>query len=201
MVASTLSGFFTSLSLIIAIGAQNAFVLRQGLRQHHVMVVVSICALSDATLIALGIGGFNLISPVLPWLKGVMRWAGILFLGTYGALRFRAAYRGGEALLPANSPPGSLASVVMTCLVITWANPHVYLDTVMLLGSISSQYHPHELTFGMGAAFGSFVFFATLGFGARHLAPVFASVRAWIVLEILIGITMWSIALGLLLNA
>lgn len=201
MFPASFAGFLTSLSLILAIGAQNAFVLRQGLRREYVTEIVILCALSDAILIALGVGGFNLLGPILPWLTSVMRWAGVAFLLFYGALRFRAAWRGGEALLPANAPPATRGKILATCLLITWANPHVYLDTVMLLGSISAQYHPAELAFGLGAAFGSFAFFFALGFGARFLAPALASVRAWIILEVLIGVTMWGIAAGLVVKA
>lgn len=191
---SGIAGYFVSLSLILAIGAQNAFVLRQGLRREHVGPVVAVCALSDATLIAVGVGGMGALLPAVPWLDATMRWASVAFLFVYGALRFRAALKGGEALLPSNTASPSLASVLATCLIITWANPHVYLDTVVLLGSISARYSPFELAFGIGAALGSLSFFTSLGYGARLLAPVFASPKAWVVLEILVGLTMWVIA-------
>ena len=122
------------------------------------------------------------------------------FLLVYGALRFRAALRGGEALRPADGARASLSSVIGTCLVLTWANPHVYLDTVALIGSISAQYAPYQLQFGVAAACGSLSFFAALGFGARFLAPLFANPRAWVVLEVVIGLTMWAIAAGLALG-
>lgn len=201
MFPAIIAGFFTSLSLILAIGAQNAFVLRQGLRQEFITPVVLLCATSDALLIALGVGSFQKLTPALPMLTEIMRWAGVAFLLSYGALRFRAAWRGGEALLPAEAPSSSLTRILATCFVITWANPHVYLDTVMLIGSISAQYNPYELEFGVGAAAGSFVFFTTLGFGARLLAPVLASIRAWVVLETIIGLTMWIIAFGLIVKS
>lgn len=197
---AALSGFLVSLSLIAAIGAQNAFVLRQGLRREHVAAVVAVCALSDATLIAAGVAGFGAASRMAPWLADAMLWAGVAFLAVYGALRFRAAWRGGAALMPANSQPAPLGRVLATCLVLTWANPHVYLDTVMLLGSLSAQYAPWQAAFGLGAAVGSVTFFSALGFGARMLAPVFAKPRAWVVLEVLVGLTMWAIALGLVLS-
>lgn len=197
---AALSGFLVSLSLIAAIGAQNAFVLRQGLRREHVAAVVAVCALSDATLIAAGVAGFGAASRMAPWLADAMLWAGVAFLAVYGALRFRAAWRGGAALMPANSQPAPLGRVLATCLVLTWANPHVYLDTVMLLGSLSAQYAPWQAAFGLGAAVGSVTFFSALGFGARLLAPVFAKPRAWVVLEVLVGLTMWAIALGLVLS-
>ena len=193
------AGFLVSLSLIAAIGAQNAFVLRQGIRREHVLAVVATCALSDALLIAVGVGGFGLVSDAVPWLADVMLWGGVAFLLVYGALRFRAAWQGGAALMPAPGGEVPLAKVLATCLVLTWANPHVYLDTVVLLGSISAHYAPQGLAFGIGAAMGSLVFFSALGFGARLLAPVFARPRAWVVLEVVVGCTMWAIAAKLVL--
>jgi L-lysine exporter family protein LysE/ArgO len=200
MWAAAFAGFFTGLSLIVAIGAQNAFVLRQGIKGEHVAAVVAICALSDALLIALGVGGFGRLLLLAPWLAEAMRWAGAAFLFFYGALRFRAAWSGGEALLPANAKPVPAAQVLATCLMFTWANPHVYLDTVVLLGSISAQYAPHTTPFGIGAVVASITFFSALGFGARLLAPVFASARAWVILESVIGLTMWTIALTLVIT-
>ncbi len=194
---AAIQGFLVSVSLILAIGAQNAFVLRQGLRREHVGAVVLVCALSDALLIAAGVTGFGIVSVRVPWLGEAMRWGGVIFLIVYGALRFRSAARGGEALKPGAGAAAPLGKVLLTCLVLTWANPHVYLDTVVLLGSIAAQYDPHRLAFGVGAALGSFGFFSALGFGARFLAPVFANPRAWVWLEILVGSTMWAIAAGL----
>lgn len=188
------SGFLVSVSLIAAIGAQNAFVLRQGLRREHVLAVVLTCALSDAVLIAAGVTGFGVVSVQAPWLVDAMLWAGVAFLVVYGAMRFRAALRGGEALMPAAGTGAPLGRVLATCLVLTWANPHVYLDTVVLLGAISSHYAPNAAIFGIGAALGSVVFFSALGFGARLLAPLFAAPRAWVVLEMVVGCTMWAIA-------
>lgn len=201
MITAIIAGYVASLSLILAIGAQNAFVLRQGLRGSMVLPIVLVCGLSDAVLIGLGVGGFATLGPVLPKLAIFMRWAGIVFLAVYGALRFRAAWRGGEALLPAHAPPASRMAILTTCALITWANPHVYLDTVMLIGSLSAHYHPNEWIFGLGAACGSASFFFALGYGARLLAPLLASVRAWIILEIAIGATMWAIAATLMMKA
>ena len=200
MFEAALNGYLTSLSLILAIGAQNAFVLRQGIRREHVAWVVAVCAASDALLIALGVAGFGAVSAAVPWIAGAMRWFGVAFLLGYGALRFRAALRGGEALQPVAGAVASLRSVLATCLLLTWANPHVYLDTMVLLGSISTQYVPHQATFGLAAALGSFSFFAALGYGARLLAPVFANPRAWVWLEIGVGLTMWGIAGALALG-
>jgi L-lysine exporter family protein LysE/ArgO len=201
MITAFISGYLTSLSLILAIGAQNAFVLRQGLKGEHVLPVVAVCALSDALLIALGVGGLGSFLQTAPWLAEIMRWAGVAFLIVYGALRFRAAWRGGEALVPAEAGAASLMRVLAICLAITWANPHVYLDTVVLLGSISAQYAPFTPQFGIGAALGSLSFFAALGFGARLLAPIFARAGAWVVLEAVIGATMWMIAASLAFGA
>jgi L-lysine exporter family protein LysE/ArgO len=194
---AAVQGYVVAISLIMAIGAQNAFVLRQGLRREHVGAVVLACAVSDALLIAAGVTGFGIVSARVPWLGDAMRWGGVAFLLVYGGLRFKAALAGGEALRPTGGEATPLGKVLMTCLVLTWANPHVYLDTVVLLGSISAQYPGQQLTFGIAAACGSFSFFAALGYGARLLAPVFANPRAWVVLEVVVGVTMWAIAAGL----
>ena len=196
-----LSGFFASLGLIAAIGAQNAFVLRQGLKREHLGIVVFICAASDTLLIALGVAGFGAAVQALPWLTPVMLWGGVGFLTVYGALRFRAALRGGAALAAAASTPASRGKVVATVLAFTWLNPHVYLDTLALLGALSTQHAPHEWVFGAGAMTGSVAFFTALGFGARLLAPVLARPRAWVVLEVLIGLVMWAIAASLVIKA
>lgn len=197
MVEAAFQGWLVAISLILAIGAQNAFVLRQGLRREHVGAVVLVCALSDAVLIAAGVTGFGLVSARVPWLGEAMRWGGVAFLLAYGALRFKAALAGGEALQAGSGEAAPLGRVLATCLVLTWANPHVYLDTVVLLGSIAAQYDPHRAAFGIGAASGSLSFFTALGYGARLLAPVFANPKAWVVLEVIVGVTMWAIAAGL----
>lgn len=197
MLEAAVNGYLVALSLILAIGAQNAFILRQGLRREHVGAVVAVCAISDAVLIAAGVAGFGALSLALPWFGEAMRWLGVGFLAVYGGLRFRAALRGGEALLPLESASAPLGKVLATCLVLTWANPHVYLDAVVLIGSISAQYAPHQAVFGTAAACASLCFFAALGFGARLLAPVFARPAAWVWLEVSVGLTMWSIATSL----
>jgi L-lysine exporter family protein LysE/ArgO len=200
MFEAALQGYLVAISLILAIGAQNAFVLRQGLLREHVGAVVLACAVSDAILIAAGVSGFGMVSAKLPWIGEAMRWGGVIFLLVYGGLRFKAALAGGEALQPGKAEAASLSKILTTCLVLTWANPHVYLDTVVLLGSISAQYPGHRLAFGLAAACGSLSFFTALGFGARLLAPVFANPKAWVVLEIVVGCTMWAIAAGLALG-
>ena len=139
MFDAAVQGYLVAVSLILAIGAQNAFVLRQGLRREHVGAVLLTCAVSDAVLMAAGVAGFGLVSARLPWFGEAVRWGGVAFLLVYGALRFAAAMRGGEALRPAPGVSVSLRKVITTCLILTWANPHVYLDTVVLIGSISAQ--------------------------------------------------------------
>ena len=196
-----IAGFLASLSLIAAIGAQNAFVLRQGIRREHVGVVVALCAGSDALLIALGVAGFGAAAEAMPWLTPVMLWGGVAFLTVYGALRFRAAFRGGEALAASAERAVSLRRVALTCLALTWLNPHVYLDTLALLGALSAQYAPDEALFGVGAVLASAVFFLALGYGARYLAPVLAKPRAWVVVEVVIGLVMWMIAAHLIAQA
>ena len=193
-----LAGFALGFSLILAIGAQNAFVLRQGLRREHVLAVVLVCALSDAVLIAAGVAGFGALAEAGPGLERIMRYGGAAFLLVYGARAFRAAWRGGE-VLEAGAGAGSLVRAVLTCLALTWLNPHVYLDTVVLLGSVSAQYED-RLAFGLGAVSASFAFFFALGYGARLLAPLFRRPASWRVLDAGVGAVMWSIAAGLLLG-
>jgi L-lysine exporter family protein LysE/ArgO len=192
------SGFFVGLSLILAIGAQNAFVLRQGLRREHVFAVCLTCALSDAILIAAGVAGMGWLATEAPWLAPAMTWAGAAFLIVYGALALRRALSPG-ALAAAGQGGGSLRAALATCLALTWLNPHVWLDTVVLLGSVSAQYPGNGLAFGLGAATASFAFFFALGYGARALAPVFARPAAWRLLDIGVGVVMWAIAAKLLL--
>ena len=199
MLASAIAGFLLGFSLIMAIGAQNAFVLRQGLRAEHVLALVLTCAISDAILIAAGVAGFGALVDAYPQAVDLARWGGAAFLICYGGLSFRAALRGGEALEDKGRGASSRAAAVATCLMLTWANPHVYLDTVVLLGGLSSQY-PFPWVFGLGAMLASFVFFFSLGFGARLLRPLFTSPRAWQVLDVIVGLTMWLIALKLLLG-
>ena len=198
MLTAAAAGFALGLSLILAIGAQNAFVLRQGLRGAHVFTVSLTCALSDAVLIAVGVAGFAIVSEAVPGIAPVMRWGGAAFLVVYGALSFRAAFGASAALEPAAAGTGSMARALGTCLALTWLNPHVYLDTVVLLGSVSTQYEGQQIAFAGGAMAASFVFFFSLGYGARLLRPVFARPMAWRVLEVIVGVTMWVIAAKLI---
>lgn len=200
MFAVWFAGFRLSLGLILAIGAQNAFVLRQGLRGEHVLAVVLFCAASDALLIALGVSGLALAREAVPWLQPVLLWGGVTFLIFYGLRSFWSAWKGGGALSASTVSRTSLAETLLPLAAITWLNPHVWLDTVVFLGSIAAQYPGQEAMFGFGAATGSFAFFFALGFAAKRLAPIFARPRAWQVLDTVIGITMWSIAATLALG-
>lgn len=195
-----IAGFGLGLSLIMAIGAQNAFVLRQGIRRSHVFAVCLTCALSDAVLIAGGVAGFGSLAQAAPWIEPVMRWGGAAFLIVYGARAFLSAWRGGAVLMVEGSAVEALGPVLATCLALTWLNPHVYLDTVVLLGSVAAQYED-RLGFAIGAMTASFVFFFTLGYGARRLAPLFARPQAWRVLDAGVGCLMWVIAAALILGA
>ena len=198
MLTAFLNGFGVAFSLILAIGAQNAFVLKQGLRREHVLAIVVVCALSDAILITVGVFGFAALTEALPKLAPLMLWLGAAFLFAYGAFSFWRAWKGGAALDPATGPATTLKSAVLFCLAITWLNPHVYLDTVLLIGSIATRFEGAEVAFWAGAVTSSFTFFFSLGYGARLLAPLMARPSSWRVLEVLIGCIMWAIALGLI---
>ena len=192
-----ISGFALGFSLILAIGAQNAFVLRQGLRREHVFAICLTCALSDALLISAGVAGFGRLGTALPWFEPVMRFGGAAFLLAYGGLSLRRAMAGGESLRSGNGESAGLRKALLTVLAFTWLNPHVYLDTVVLVGSVSSQAE-NRLLFGLGAVLASFVFFFSLGYGARFLAPIFARPGAWRALDLCIGAVMWAIAVKLI---
>lgn len=190
-----LTGLTMGLTLILAIGAQNAFVLRQGLRGEHLFAVCLTCAVSDAALIILGVTSFGKIVTLLPWVEPVMRYAGAAFLLWYGARSVRAAISSTAALhVSEGGATTPLATTLLACLAITWLNPHVYLDTVVLLGTISTGFPGQEAIFGAGAVSGSFLFFFALGYGATRLRPVFARPGAWRVLEGAIAVVMWAIA-------
>ena len=198
MLSAFLPGLLLGLSLIVAIGAQNAFVLRQGLRGEHVLAVCLACAVSDAVLILAGVGGFARASAWIPWLETATRYAGAAFLFAYGLRSFLAAARSGNALMPADAVPASRGATRATCLALTWLNPHVYLDTVVLLGSVSTQFAADKGLFALGAMTASFLFFFSLGYGARLLRPVFARPGAWRMLDLGIGIVMVTIAATLI---
>ncbi len=201
MFGAALTGFLTGFSLILAIGAQNAFVLRQGLMRAHVFWLCTLCAVSDAVLIAAGVAGFGALTQRFAGLPVYMSLAGAAFLAVYGAMRLRAAWRGDYAMTLAGTS-GSLAATLATGAAFTWLNPHVYLDTLALIGAVSTQFVPGgaRLAFGAGAVASSFVFFFSLGYGARWLAPLLRSARSWQVLDLCIGLLMWALAAKLVLS-
>ncbi len=198
MIAAYISGLATALGLIVAIGGQNAFVLRQGLRGEHVLVVVLVSAFSDVILITVGIAGFGAASKYLAWLEPVMLYGGITFLIVYGFLSLQAAWSARQRLDPADTPRLSMKRAIAICIALTWLNPHVYLDTVVFLGTLSTRFPGHEIAFGLGACTASFVFFFSLGFGARFLRPLLSRPGAWRVMDIIIALIMWAIAARLL---
>ena len=201
MITSALSGFLTGLALIVAIGAQNAFVLRQGLRRHHVLLVVAVCAVSDLVLILAGVAGVGTIVERAPVVLVVVRWFGAAFLLGYGLLAARRATRGGH-LEAAADRPLSTSAVLAAALAFTWLNPHVYLDTVLLLGSVANTYGvPGQWWFAGGAGVASISWFTALGYGARALTPVFRRRTAWRVLDAGIAVVMLALAVSLVVGA
>ena len=225
MLSSLLAGLGLGFSLIVAIGAQNLFVLRQGLRREHVVLVAAICALSDAALIALGVSGVGLVLGAVPWLIDVVRWAGAAFLVGYGLLAARRAWRpSGHALetegaaaaasapettpaAPGATVPGSTAvrvtsralPVALTCLALTWLNPHVYLDTVFLLGTVANTHGDTRWVFAAGAMAASIIWFFALAVGARYLGRWLGTPRAWRILDAVIAVVMIGIGVSLVL--
>lgn len=196
---AALPGLLTGLTLIIAIGAQNAFVLRLGLARNHVGAAVAICAASDALLIAAGIGGLGAVVHGIPVALQILKWIGIAYLTWYAIRSFRSAAHP-EVLLPGDQESKSLRSVVAMTLAFTFLNPHVYLDTVLLLGSIGNQYRPDQWWFAFGAACGSVIWFCTLGFGARAASRLMSRPMTWRILDIAIGVVMLLIAIRLLFS-
>jgi L-lysine exporter family protein LysE/ArgO len=189
-----LSGFGLGFSLILAIGAQNAFVLKQGIKKEHVFIICLLCALSDALLITAGVLGFGYLVEQFPSLQTVARYGGFAFLTAYGLKSFWTAWSMSHELNPAAEVTTSLKKIVWLTLAFTWLNPHVYLDTVVLLGSVSTKFQGASLFFGLGAVSASFVFFFSLGYGARILTPVFQKPISWKILEFFIGIVMLTLA-------
>ena len=219
MLSPLLAGLGLGFSLIIAIGAQNLFVLRQGLRREHVVLVAAICAVSDAVLIALGVSGVGLVVGAVPWLIDVVRWAGAVFLVVYGLLAARRAWRptghtleaeGSAAAEPVGAPAASgtptavrartkALPVALTCLALTWLNPHVYLDTVFLLGTVANTHGDARWVFAAGAMAASLLWFFALALGARYLSRWLSTPRAWRILDGVIAVVMIGIGISLVL--
>ncbi|MFT4225908.1 LysE/ArgO family amino acid transporter [Micropruina sp.] len=208
--SSYLAGIGLGFSLIIAIGAQNVFVLRQGIRREHVIITATICAVSDAVLIAAGVSGIGLVLHAVPWLLDVVRWVGAVFLVGYGVLAGRRAWRGEAEVLrvaddPAPAGNGQLmvatstraVRVAMTALALTWLNPSVYLDTVFLLGTVANAHGDGRWIFAVGAMTASVVWFFGVALGARLLAGWLATARAWRIFDACIAVLMVVLALGL----
>ena len=194
---SAVAGLLTGLSLIVAIGAQNAYVLRQGLMREHVGVVVAICAVSDLVLIGAGVAGIGTVVEEAPWTLEIVRWLGVAFLSWYGVSSLLRARRA-ESLRAARTGARTLLRVAGGALALTWLNPHVYLDTVLLLGSIANQHGDvGRWWFAAGAGLGSLLWFSGLGLGARQAQRALASPRSWQALDVLIGVTMLAIAASL----
>ena len=193
MASPVLVGFLTTMALIAAIGAQNAFVLRQGIRGEHVIPVIALCTVSDLILIAAGIAGVGALVTTHPTAVTVAKIGGAAFLIGYGALAARRALRPG-ALNPSEETPARLVEVLLTAAALTWLNPHVYLDTVVLLGSLANEHREQRWLFGAGAVAASALWFTGLGLGARRLAGLFAKPSTWRVLDAVIAAVM--VALG-----
>lgn len=194
-----LFGFVTGLSLIVAIGAQNAFVLRQGIRNEHVLPVVILCAVSDLVLIVAGVAGVGALVTAHPQLMTIARYGGAAFLLAYGLLAARRALQP-TVMTPGDAGSARLPAVLLTCLTLTFLNPHVYLDTVVLLGTLASQQGEARWRFGAGAAAASLVWFFCLGFGARQLAGLFAKPVTWRILDGVIALTMITLSVSLALT-
>jgi len=197
MLSAFLSGFILGLSLILAIGAQNSFVLRQGLMGRHVFIVALFCSLSDALLIGIGVAGIsiflnNYIDLVSDWLFSISA----IWLAGYGLLRLRDAVIGKSVLIAENSSVNGLVSTLSFLSVLTFANPYVYLDTVVLIGSVSQQFPDNtKLAYAIGASIASFVFFFSLAYGAKFLSPIMQKPIAWRILDSFIAFVMFSLAI------
>ena len=197
MLSAFLTGFILGFSLILVIGAQNSFVLRQGLIGRHVFIVALFCSISDALLISIGVAGIsiflnNYIDLVSDWLFSI---SAIWLLG-YGLLRLRDAINGKSALISENSSVNGLVSTLSVLVALTFANPHVYLDTVILIGSVSQQFPGNiKVAYVLGASLASFVFFFSLAYGAKFLSPIMQKPLAWRLLDSFIAFVMFSLAI------
>jgi len=194
IVLAFVPGFFTGLSLIVAIGAQNAFVIRQGLARQYVLLVVVICTLSDIALIALGAGGLGRIVQSNASFLEVIRWFGVAYLTWFGIKTLRSVFKK-EVLTTSEYSSVSIGKIVRTTLALTWLNPHVYLDTVILLGTVSNQFKENRWIFSAGAMLASTLWFVAIGFGAQSAARFMSRSIFWKVLDGVIAAIMFSIAI------
>lgn len=191
-----LPGFLTGFSLIVAIGAQNAFILRQGLTRQYIFLIVTVCAFSDALLIALGTFGLGALIQAIPNLLEIMRWLGVAYLIWFGLSSARRAIKT-NALTVAEDAHVSLKKTMLLTLGFTFLNPHVYLDTVILVGSLANHFGDNKWFFAIGAAIASFTWFFSLGFAASKLAVLMAKPVFWKILDIFIAAVMFSLAINL----
>lgn len=209
-VGTVLAGLFMGFGLIIAIGAQNVFVLRQGIRREHIGLVIAICAISDAALIVAGVGSLGAVLERVPWFADAARWGGAAFLAVYGVLAARRALfprsTSFDDVVRESDPTGAgsdvrttrLVPVALTTLALTWLNPHVYLDTVVLLGSVAATHGAARWWFALGATVASLGWFTALGLGARWLGRFLRTARAWRVLDGVVAVIMVALAVSLL---
>ncbi|WP_277560061.1 LysE/ArgO family amino acid transporter [Acinetobacter beijerinckii] len=193
-----IKGFGIGSGLIVAIGAQNALVLKQGLKQQYVFWLCFICALSDSILIGLGVLGFAEIMTASPILMKLTHYFGAIFLFVYGARSFYASFKTTRSMQLNQGHHQTLTQVLLTGLAFTWLNPHVYLDTIVLIGSLATQFED-KMSFALGSIVASWMFFFSLGYGSKFLKPLFTNPKAWKILDFIIGCIMWSIATSLLL--
>ncbi|MEB3753791.1 LysE/ArgO family amino acid transporter [Acinetobacter sp. MD2(2019)] len=191
-------GLSTGFSLIVAIGAQNVFVLKQGLKQQSIFLVCFICALSDSLLILAGVLGMSKLVVDFPQIVSIAKYVGAAFLTCYGLIHLWSALKNKDEMTTDTHPQQSLYRIVMTCLALTWLNPHVYLDTLFLVGSISVKFQDVALQFAIGVILASWIFFFTLGYGARILLPLLKKAQTWRYLNFIIAVIMWMIAYRLL---
>jgi len=199
MITALFSGFGVGAGLIIAIGAQNAFVLGQGLRRHHHIMVACVCALCDAVLISLGIAGLGRLISASPLWTDIMAWGGAAFLGWYGLQALRSAFSD-HRLKKDKSHGRSRRDILLFTLAVTLLNPHVYIDTIVLLGSVAAQFpRTEQMYFGVGAVLASFTWFATLSIGAAWASPYLARPLTWKIIDASTGIVMWTVAVSLLI--
>ncbi|CAL8896176.1 amino acid transporter [Kocuria varians] len=198
MTSAFLPGLVTGLALIVAIGAQNAFILRQGIRRQHVGVVVAICIVSDVVLISLGTAGIGFVIERVPWLLDALRWVGVVYLAVFALMSFRSAFRS-QVIDTTADDARSLRGVVLATLAFTWLNPHTYLDAVLILGNLANQHGGQRWIFTAGAILGSVIWFCTLGAGARALSHVLNTPLTWRIVDALVGVVMLFIAVQLAL--
>ena len=195
-VIALITGFFTGMSLIVAIGAQNAYVIKQGLLRSHVTLVVFVCSLSDALLIILGTGGLGTIIQSRPDLLDVIRWFGVIYLTWFGFKSVRSALHN-DTLTASNQSAESWKKVLLTVLAMTYLNPHVYLDTVIFVGSLANQFESQRWYFALGACIASGIWFSAIGYGARSASHLMSKPLFWRVLDSAIAAIMFTLAITL----